>query len=162
MIASLLAKLAFGKLLGGAVRGLAIIIKAIWESVCTLLSSPAVWLAVAVVGATTYGLGINRGMKIDAHLVQAAKHDRDQWKAAHKQLIDDAKRLDDANKDKLKDGLAAKSAAEKAVDGAAAPAVSSSPVMRKPAKRAAPKSQDDPYGPFMQWLQSLQGGSGKG
>lgn len=121
------------------------------------------WAALAV-GALWLvdEIGDRREAKVEARLlprIEQAETERDQWVAAHKQLLDDAKRLDDENAEKLTTALEARDAAELA-HGGDAPASARVRPRGKSAPAAAGK--DGGGGSWLQWLPALPGGFGKG
>lgn len=105
--------------------------------------------------------GVHEGVRWDAHKVLQARASRDEWKAAHAKLIEEAQKADDENKGKLAEALKAKVAAEKAASDfkttvAAAPAA---PERVRPVRRPAPAaSKDGAFGPGLQWLLPVFGG----
>jgi len=146
---------------GAVWRFIATVVKSLFESLSALISSPAAWFAVLALFTVGYGLGINRGMKIDAHLVQAAKQDRDQWKEAHAALLSNAKQVDRDDKSLFDKSMAAKreaEAAERAKAGVPLPLaqpVGGDPVakrVRDDATRKAPARKDSGQQAGLCWL----------
>lgn len=129
--------------------------------------TPIIWAIFAssiLVGAwwVVDEIGDRREAKVEARLlpkINEARAERDQWKAAHQTLLDDAAKKDDENKELLDAALKAKAEAEKAYGGGTAPAVRVRP-RAKVAPAAAGKNSGS--GPGLQWLPALFGGGGKG
>lgn len=150
------------KIFGAVGRFIATVVKSLFESLSALISSPAAWFAVLALFAVGYGLGINRGMKIDAHLVQAAKQDRDQWKAAHAELLTNAKQVDRDDKSLFDKSMAAKREAEatERAKAAGAPLPLAQPVggepvakrVRDDTARKAPARKDGGQQAGLCWL----------
>mgnify|MGYP001563449288 CR=1 FL=1 len=89
----------------------------VWGVIASIVLGGGIWLFDEI--------GDRREAKVEARMqpqIDGARRERDQWKAAHQKLLDDAERLNAENHDKLKGALAAKAAAEQAAGGAAVPA----------------------------------------
>lgn len=126
----------------------------------------ALIIAAAVAGMTVLylivdAIGDRREEIVRAELqpkIDRAEFEREQWKSAHNKLLADAERLDAENKEKLKDALAAKAAAERAYGAADEPQPGR---VRQPAKRAPAKSTDSGGGSWLLSVQALLGGQGQ-
>lgn len=101
-----------GPILGAVVGFIGQVIKWFFDGLTVIVSHPATFVTVGLIGLGSYAGGIRTGMRWDARLVSAAKSETAEWKGAHQKLLDDAKKVDDADKSKHKAGLAAKAKAE--------------------------------------------------
>lgn len=138
-----------GWLAAGA-RAVAFVVRSFFAGLTVILSQPVTLVTVACIALACYGLGIRRGMIIDGYLVRQATDNRDEWKRAHAQLVNDAENADNENKLKLQAALVAKQAAldELAKRDAAAPAAPAKPGgVRDAPKRAPAKGGGGNSGP---------------
>lgn len=90
--------------------------------------------------------------------IDRAEHERDEWKAAHQKLLDDAERLNVENQEKLKGALAAKAAAEQMHGGA----IAQPERVRGPAKRGPTQNSNGGGGSGLFGIWPLPWTPGKG
>lgn len=145
-----------GSIIGAVIGFVGQLIAWFFEGVTIVIKNPVTLVTVAIISTVTWGLGLDAGLRWDAHKVNVARADRDQWKAAHAKLMADARKADADNKTKLKSALDVKISAEKveaakpdaATPGAPAVAVvpaapAAEPKRVQSAKKRAPATGSD-------------------
>lgn len=106
--------------------------------------------------------GIYEGHRIAAPQIAAARAETKEWKDANKKLMDDARKADAENKQKLADALKAKAAAEEAA-GKATPAATppAQPERVRVRARKASAGANSGGGTGLQWLFGVSAGKSK-